>query len=224
MKRTKEPIRAVLMARENYGLRLAAAVRSMIDSLREGSSLEIVLLEDGLSDNTRHRLLDSWDLSRTSIEWIDTRRVSAALFPPVEGLDAIYFARLAAADYLPSSWSRAILLDPDVLVLTDLEPLWQAPFGLLGVRYTAVHADYSRSTFPNGGYFGNPNTPTHMIGPMVLYRFFDRPGARFNQPSVVLILNWYLTHRYRTGKAVSRAIPYGAIGFIFNGDLLGHGD
>jgi lipopolysaccharide biosynthesis glycosyltransferase len=122
------PIQVVMMARESYAIRLAVAVRSMADNLGDGQSLEIVLLEDGVSDATRERLLASWDLNRTSIKWIDIRTNSTELFPTVAGLEPLYFARLAIGRYV-ESWKRAILLDADVMVVTDLTRLWQLPLG-----------------------------------------------------------------------------------------------
>jgi lipopolysaccharide biosynthesis glycosyltransferase len=125
MSLNNEPIRAVLIARERYDLRLAVAVRSMIDNLGNGQSLEIVLLEDGISVATRERLMTSWDLGRASIEWINIRDLSMP-FSTAKGMEPLYFARLAIAEYVPS-WTRAILVDADVLVVADLAELWRIP-------------------------------------------------------------------------------------------------
>lgn len=122
------PIRVVMMAKEAYALRLAAAIRSITDHLACDRSLEILLLDDATSEATRRRLEGSWNLERTDLEWVDIRRAGVPLIDDVGGLEPIYLARTAAQDYAPG-WNRAILLDPDVLVLTDLGRLWDLPLG-----------------------------------------------------------------------------------------------
>lgn len=90
---------------------------------------------------------------------------------------------------------------------------------LLGARYTVIHALYPESVFFPGEPTDNPNSPIHRVGPMAVYTFFDRPGARFNTPSLILILQWHAKHRYRTGADVSAALPQIIVGFAFSGDL-----
>jgi hypothetical protein len=56
------------------------------------------------------------------------------------------------------------------------------------------------------------------VGPAVRWAFFDRTtGAEF--ASIFLIAQWYLRHRYRTGEAVSGAIPLLGLGFMLTGGL-----
>lgn len=85
------------------------------------------------------------------------------------------------------------------------------------------------------GYF-DPNGPMHRIGPLVAYNFKESYHARFNAPTVFLALQWWVTHRYRTGDRSAQemmlgngtspsdfnpsAFPYIALGFSFRGDLL----
>ena len=65
---------------------------------------------------------------------------------------------------------------------------------------------------------GNINTPNHRVGPMIAYVFRSR-NPRFSQPMLALIVNWWINNRYRSGQAVSNALPYGAVAFQFNGTL-----
>ena len=123
---SRSPIRVVMMAKEGYALRLAAAVRSITDHLADDRTLEIALLDDTTSEATRRRLEGSWNLERTDLHWVDIRRADVPLIDGVEKLEPLYLARTAAQDYVPD-WRRALLLDPDVLVLTDLGRLWDLP-------------------------------------------------------------------------------------------------
>lgn len=88
-------------------------------------------------------------------------------------------------------------------------------FGLVaGVRHTLVHAFYPEAWIPDG----NPNTPSHRIGPIVAYTFRDF-SSRMRAPTVILILNWWIGSRYRSGASVSQALPYGVVAFQMNGDF-----
>lgn len=102
--------------------------------------------------------------------------------------------------------------DSDLLYLTD--------FGLIaGVRHTITWAHYD-SQFLSDASDDDPNAPNHRLGPLLAYTFFesDEPTA-FDKPTVLLIANWYLNHRFRTGEDVSQAMPYLVLGFAFGGNL-----
>ena len=60
----------------------------------------------------------------------------------------------------------------------------------------------------------------HRLGPLVAWTFFEKRGGRYNGPTVAVLSQWYLRHRYRAGEARSQAIPNIAILFGFFGDLL----
>jgi hypothetical protein len=92
----------------------------------------------------------------------------------------------------------------------------------LVARHSLSHAFYRRRDFLPGEPVSQPNGPTSRLGPAVTYTFFDRPGARFNRPTVFLLSQWWLRHRFRTGDQSSAGIPYLAIGFSFEGDLVPH--
>ena len=103
--------------------------------------------------------------------------------------------------------------DADVLVQVN-EHL------ILGVRHSFADVFYRAADFAPDGERDTDSAPTHRIGPLAAWTFFDEPGAAFNRPTLVLILNWYLQHRFRTGADVSQAVPYVVLGFAFGGDLF----
>ena len=43
---------------------------------------------------------------------------------------------------------------------------------------------------------------------------------RFNRPTLILIVNWYVSHRWRTGQDVNQGFPYLVLGFAFTSDLI----
>ena len=57
------------------------------------------------------------------------------------------------------------------------------------------------------------------IVPFLAYTFHDREDLRFNAPTLVLISQWFVSHRYRTGQEVNQGIPWVALAFQFKGIL-----
>jgi hypothetical protein len=101
---------------------------------------------------------------------------------------------------------------------TDLLWVFDVPV-VFGVRHTLTHAFYTQDDFLPGEPVSQPNGPTSRLGPAVVWTIFDRPGARFNRPSIIVLAQWWVRHRWRTGEQVHGALPYAVIGFQFEGDL-----
>ena len=102
-----------------------------------------------------------------------------------------------------SGWS--LMNDADVLVYLLDEHL------IVGARYSLNMAFWP-------GDLGHQMT--QRLGPLIAYRFFMEPGAAFDAPTAIALVQWHLDHPYRTGEDVSQAIPYMVFGFAFQGDLL----
>jgi hypothetical protein len=102
-----------------------------------------------------------------------------------------------------SGWS--LMNDADLLVYLLDEHL------IVGARYTMAMALWP-------GDMGSETT--HRLGPLVAYRFFMEPGAAFDAPTAIALVQWHLEHPHRTGQDVSQAVPYIVLGFAFQGDLL----
>jgi len=90
----------------------------------------------------------------------------------------------------------------------------------LGVRYSWVDPIYAKSDFRPGESLGKLSNEHMRVGPLAAYTFFDRGNARFNRPTLLLIVNWYVEHRYRTGADVNQGVPYLVLGFAFNSDFV----
>lgn len=127
--------------------------------------------------------------------------------------DPVYYDQ--ALDILMPNGGWALINETDVIYLFDM--------GLrLLARHSLTHAFYRRGDFLPGEPVSQPNGPTSRLGPAVAFTFFDRPGVRFNRPTVFLLSQWWLRHRWRTGEQLHPAIPYLALGFAFEGDIVPH--
>lgn len=114
-------------------------------------------------------------------------------------------------DILHPNGGWAISNNLDLIVVSD--------FGLkLGARYTVTHGFYSDEV--SGGVDRSELTPTHRVGPAILYTFFeDPPGAGWNAPTVGVLAQWWAKHPYRTGQDTGAGIPYLLVLFTQRGDF-----
>ena len=103
----------------------------------------------------------------------------------------------------------------------DLDVLYLAPDNHLvaGGRYTFTNP------FSDANHFdpadpSRPDNASHRVGPFIGWNFSSQDGAAFNNPTVFLLTQWWLVHRWRTGADTSQALPLIGVGFQFTGDLL----
>jgi hypothetical protein len=101
-------------------------------------------------------------------------------------------------------------------VTDDVDLIYLTNFGLkLGARYTYSDVIYAETDDAGG------SMPTHRVGPAILYSFAQQPpGVLYQGPTLLLLSQWWVKHRYRTGQKVSAALPYLVVGIIQKGDFL----
>ena len=97
---------------------------------------------------------------------------------------------------------------------------------LFGMRFSVVQGLYPKGYYEPGDRIDDPNGPMMRLGPALGYSFHSRPGSRFDQPMLILLSQWHLTHRWRTGvdsegRGTHSAIPTLILGFTFKGELAG---
>lgn len=106
----------------------------------------------------------------------------------------------------------------------DLDVLYGMDVGKarlnVGARYTVVAPLYTgEQVLPTQTVDGVDNSQQR-LGVLAAYTLYDEGYTSFNKPTVLLISSWYLTHRFRAGQEVSRAVPYVVLGFAFQSDFL----
>jgi len=107
------------------------------------------------------------------------------------------------------------------VLANDLDVLYLTKFRFIaGVRYSVVAPQYTDAQLAPGDVVNASTNRQQRIGPLFAYTFFRRGYARFDQPTLVLILNWYVEHRFRTGADVNQGVPYVVIAFAFTSDFI----
>lgn len=103
----------------------------------------------------------------------------------------------------------------------DLDVLWQGLGNkmLAGARYTMTLPFYDPNRHIADGETV-PDNSLHRVGPFIGYTFKIQDGARFNTPTVFVLVQWWLRHRWRTGADTPQALPVIGAGFQMTGDFL----
>ncbi|HEY1086216.1 MAG TPA: hypothetical protein VGE37_00930 [Archangium sp.] len=105
----------------------------------------------------------------------------------------------------------------------DLDVLWQGLENKLiaGARYTATAPFYDPARhFDPNAVEQNVDNSMHRLGPFVGYTFKIEDGAKFNNPTVFILVQWWLKNRFRTGLDTPAALPLMGVGFQMTGDFL----
>lgn len=101
------------------------------------------------------------------------------------------------------------------MLLNDLDLMGVFDHARIGARWT-----WSDALIDEGDSVAG--LAQHRVGPLFAWQFKDEPaGTRFNKPTVFALAQWWMQHPYRDGTVSSQAMPLIALGFAFQGDLLG---
>lgn len=105
----------------------------------------------------------------------------------------------------------------------DADLIWLHKSGFkLGVRYTTNQAFYRDHHFRAGEDRGDPTiAANHRVGPAFLYTFFEgkNPRGVTQDPTLALLVQWWLQHPYRAGQRQHQAYPYMLLAFLQHGDI-----
>ena len=126
---------------------LAAMLHSALAGLRPGWTITAHVVDAGLSATDRERLTDVVERHGSTIQWHQPLATGLAALPAWGRMTSTTYHRLLLPQLLPEGVSRAIWLDCDLLVTTDLVRLWETDLGdchLLAVRDSVVPLVSSR--------------------------------------------------------------------------------
>ena len=130
--------------------------------------------------------------------------------------DRVYYDQIYDMLMPDNGWM--VVNDLDVLAILNPASTQLAA----GLRWSYSHSFYNEDHFaPGEDSESAPNNDVHRIGPLLAWQIRNVPGARFNKPTLILLAQWHLRHRWRTGTDVTQALPYIGLAFSFEGDLLG---
>jgi lipopolysaccharide biosynthesis glycosyltransferase len=110
-----------------YAMPLAVTIRSALNHLSKNRRLRLFVMDGGLTDDSRARLLRSWTDPRLSVEWIRPNMDLVGDLLVSHQVTVVTYLRLLMAELLPGDVTRAIYIDADMLVRRELGALWDEP-------------------------------------------------------------------------------------------------
>jgi lipopolysaccharide biosynthesis glycosyltransferase len=130
-----------------YAMPLAAMLHSAFVGLRPGGTITAHIIDAGLSTTDRGRLDDIARSHRAALHWHEPSPTALDALQAWGRMTSTTYHRLLLPQLLPRDVTRAIWLDCDLLVTTDLVRLWETDLGgchLLAVRDPVVPLVSSR--------------------------------------------------------------------------------
>jgi lipopolysaccharide biosynthesis glycosyltransferase len=157
-------ISVLMAADEEYAAPLRVTVASLLENLRPGASLDLYVMDGGLTPATRAQLQAGCG-ERVSLHWStpDVRRLASLCGYGHTSAHAAYF-RLLAGSSLPEDISKVIYLDADLLIRRDVFELWEKD--MQGKIVLAVQDSYVQR-LPSRGPAADPR-PYFNSGVMVI--------------------------------------------------------
>jgi len=114
----------VFAADNRYAMPTTVAVRSLLEHLRDLNRWHITILDAGISRARRTLMQDSWREFGISIDFLRVpSKLLSGLHVRSDYITSAAYLRLLAPELIASS-ERLLYLDADVVVLRDLEPLF----------------------------------------------------------------------------------------------------
>lgn len=136
MSNTSDTIHIVLGSDENFAQHLAVTIASILHNAR--SDIAFHILHDGLSAATIEKIRSCAAIRPASFEFIELQLEEFKDLPSRPNISLMTYARMKIPTLLPHV-SRVLYLDCDMVVCTDLAPLWQTD---LGTHPVAACLDY----------------------------------------------------------------------------------
>lgn len=113
----------------NYAMSFASMIASVIDNLSPGHLLECFVMEDGVSDENKKRILASFDQKPVVFHWLHPDKEKLIGMTPKRHYSLAASYKILIFNLLPDIIEKIIFLDADLIVLKDLTRLWHTDIG-----------------------------------------------------------------------------------------------
>ena len=131
----------VTLADERYALPLAVLFRSLSDNLIAQSRANLLVIDGGISAESKLRLRASYSPDRLDVRYVSPHFGGEEQLPVWGRLPALTYARIFVPELVGEGCGKVILLDSDVMLCTDISRLWRLELGdksLLAVQDPAI--------------------------------------------------------------------------------------
>lgn len=120
------PIVITCATDSNYVTPLAVMLQSVLTNLSAERKAAIYIMDGGVDAESRGQVVRDLPPGRATVEWMTVDQAVYSGVPLWGRMPVATYYKLAIADTLPADVHKAIWLDCDLLVTTDLASLWDA--------------------------------------------------------------------------------------------------
>ncbi len=126
---SSQPIVLVCSADNNYAMPLTVTLRSALVNLNATQKIILFILDGGISQRNKRRIIRSLNPERVEINWVQPNPASLQNIKLTRHLTIATCYRLLIPQLLPKHVAKVIYLDADMIVTGDLEKLWTIDIG-----------------------------------------------------------------------------------------------
>jgi lipopolysaccharide biosynthesis glycosyltransferase len=114
----------VCAADDNYSLPLAATTRSVVAHMKNPQKLSLYIIDGGISRVNKKRIIENLQSTQVKITWLKGKRSQFKKMPISSTFPIAVYYRILIPTLLPKEIEKAIYIDSDVIVRSDIEALW----------------------------------------------------------------------------------------------------
>ena len=118
----------ILAADDHYAQHLGVTICSVLENNRQ-ASVDIYVIDGGLSDANKERLRRLTETYSTSLKFLTVDQKTYERFSLGQHLTPAAYYRLSIPDIVPAELERILYLDCDMVVISDLQELWNTDLG-----------------------------------------------------------------------------------------------
>jgi len=124
-----DPLMIVCGADTRYVRPLGVMLRSVVANLSSNRKATVYILDAGIEPKHKAEVTATWDPELVTAHWIPTEDGAFDGVPLWGRMPVTTYYKLRIADMLPPAVRRAIWLDCDLVVVSDLARLWDTDCG-----------------------------------------------------------------------------------------------
>lgn len=189
--KSKESIKIVCASDKNFVMPLTVMLKSLEVNLKRYSKIIVYVLEKGISNSNKNKILKSLNADKIKIKWISVDESKLQNMKVDGHITLATYYRILIPELLPKKINKVIYLDCDLLVNEDISNLWDKKLGdyyILSVPETCRYGLYVSS-----------------INGLKLYKKFGIPSKTANFNAGVLLIN---LKKWRKDKINLRILDY----------------
>ena len=122
-------IPVVCAADDKYAMPVAVMARSILSNLDSSQSLLLFVIDGGIEEHNKQKILKSLEHTQCTIEWLKPSNDLLKNLKLTRYFSVAMYYRLLIPELLPQHFDRAIYLDCDLIVNADLRKLWDIDMG-----------------------------------------------------------------------------------------------